>query len=239
MRGRPHRLKAGESPHLSNKAVFVNNCDLCGVRCESKATFHEHLKGRQHASNAGRLEVAEGHFDCAACGVKCNSKTSLEEHRRGKVHAGNVPEEAREALEPPQAPLPMEVLLLMGQEQCGVCHSTLLTPQESMAHYSGMSHGEKLERLLASKEPPSKGELERCEVCNVSLANPDSATQHYAGRRHHKELRNLATGLGNCQLGCDACGVNCTSKASLEEHMSGSKHIANVQLNSVFTDFPR
>ena len=230
MGGRQHRLKAGERP-VKKKAVIVNSCDLCGVKCESKVTFLEHLKGRQHASNTGKLEVAEGQFDCAACGVKCNSKASLEEHKRGKVHSANVPEEAREVLEPHQAPLPIDLQLLMREEQCGVCHTTLLTPQESVAHYSGSPHEEKLQGLLASKEPLSQEELEGCEVCKVQLSNPDSARQHYAGRRHHRELRSQES----FQPGCAACGVTCNSKASFEEHMRGSKHLANAQLNSFFT----
>ena len=115
-------------------------------------------------------------------------------------------QEQRELWEPP---LSNEVLVLIKEDECGVCDNLQLSSEVvAHGHYHGRKHEKRLLKMLADKGgevPKKKGCIVaensawhqslmnplRCELCKVDLNGPSTASLHYSGAKHQKRLNQV------------------------------------------------
>ncbi|KAE8720476.1 putative C2H2-like zinc finger protein [Hibiscus syriacus] len=168
---------------------------------------------------------------CDVCNIECNTKDVYDKHIAGKKHRRNLQEK--------------------------ISSSIALFPESSNASIlgdSGLVNAQELERkkqkLLNSGAAVNS--VRMCTICNVACNSYEVFAKHLSGRRHAAQTGLIAVdGIGPYLAAvrandhfwnkgkkttkivqsswCDVCQINCNSNDAYAKHVSGKKHLKNLE----------
>ncbi|GMI76791.1 hypothetical protein HRI_001348400 [Hibiscus trionum] len=147
---------------------------------------------------------------CDVCNIECNTKDVYDKHVMGKKHRRNLQEKIS---------------------------STVAVPESSNAMIFGAS---------------AVNSVRMCTICNVACNSLEVFAKHLSGRRHAAQAGLIAVdGIGPYLAAlrandhfwnkgkktakivqsswCDVCQINCNSNDAYAQHLSGKKHLKNVE----------
>ncbi|KAL4348975.1 hypothetical protein GQ457_17G017400 [Hibiscus cannabinus] len=177
---------------------------------------------------------------CEVCNEVCKTKDVCEKHLTGKKHLRNL----RAMINPITAIFPE------------ASNTISNVGGQFMYGSSGVASVHELERkkqkLLNAGTPV--GSVRMCTICNVACNSHDAFVKHLSGRRHATQAGLIAIdGIGpylaairaNDQFWnkgkkvpknkfsqpswCEVCQINCTSTDVYAKHLSGKKHLKNLE----------
>ncbi|MBA0744096.1 hypothetical protein Gogos_006733 [Gossypium gossypioides] len=183
------------------------------------------------------------------CNVVCKTKDVCKRHLMGKNHPRNL-----QAMINPVTALFPEISNTINNisivDQTGNVGGQLIFGASGVANFHELDR--KKQQLLNAEAPV--GSIRVCTICNVACNSHDAFVEHLSGRRHVAQVRLIAIdGIGpylaaiqaNDQFWnkgkkitknkisqptwCEVCQINCNSSNVYAKHLSGKKHLKNLQ----------
>ncbi|GMJ05793.1 hypothetical protein HRI_004248500 [Hibiscus trionum] len=188
-------------------------------------------------------------LQCEVCNVVCKTKDVCEKHLIGKKHMRNL----RAMMNPITAIFPdtsntINNVSIVGQT--GSVGGQLIFGSSGVANVHELER--KKQQLLNAGTPV--GSVRMCTICNVACNSHDAFIKHLSGRRHATQAGLIAIdGIGpylaairaNDQFWnkgkkviknkisqpswCEVCQISCTSTDVYAKHLSGKKHLKNLE----------
>ncbi|KAK7301493.1 hypothetical protein RJT34_12358 [Clitoria ternatea] len=198
-----HQFFTNEAVALPNQTKFTKpiRCEVCKIDCNSKDVYEKHISGKKHQKN---LQVQTNPSNTLLAGG--SSHLSVQSHpTRGKVSAGSVGKE------------------LKSKEQ----------------------------KLLNGSAPADS--VKFCTVCNIVCTSQDVYDKHLAGKKHAAQVGLMSNngigpyiaafkrqGIGPWKKApkkvrvdqsawCEVCEIKCNSRDMYIIHLSGKKHMKNLE----------
>ncbi|XP_022736730.1 zinc finger protein 346-like [Durio zibethinus] len=184
---------------------------------------------------------------CEVCNILCNTKDVYEKHLMGKKHQKNLQVKINPTTAIfPEASNTINNVSIVGQ--------TGNAGGQMIFGASGVANGQELERkkqkLLSAGAAVDS--VRMCTICNVACNSHDAFTKHLSGRRHAAQAGLIAVdGIGPYLAAlrandhfwkkgkkttkiyqstwCEVCKINCTSNDVYAKHLSGKKHLKNLE----------
>ncbi|XWS47954.1 hypothetical protein CRYUN_Cryun13aG0030400 [Craigia yunnanensis] len=185
---------------------------------------------------------------CEVCSIECNTKVVYEKHLIGKKHRRNL----QVKINPSTAIFPETSSTINNTSIVG---QTGNVGGKMIFGASGVANGQELERkkqklLNAGAVVDS---VRMCTICNVACNSHEAFTKHLSGRRHAAQTGLIAVdGIGpylaairandhfwnkgkkttkiNQSTWCEVCKINCNSNDVYAKHLSGKKHLKNLEI---------
>ncbi|KAE8707434.1 putative C2H2-like zinc finger protein [Hibiscus syriacus] len=186
---------------------------------------------------------------CEVCNVVCKTKDVCESHLAGKKHLRNLQEMIN-----PITSIFSETCNTINN--VGIMGQTGNVGGQLVFRSSGVENVHELERkrqqLLNAGTPI--GSVQMCTICNVACNSHDAFIKHLSGRRHATQAGLIGIdGIGpylasirandqfwnkgkkvtknkiNQPTWCGVCQISCTSTDVFAKHLSGKKHLKNLE----------
>ncbi|XVF11839.1 hypothetical protein REPUB_Repub08aG0061800 [Reevesia pubescens] len=184
---------------------------------------------------------------CEVCNIKCNTQDVYEKHLMGKKHQRNL----QAKINPTTAIFPetsntTNNLSIVGQT--GNVGGQMTFGASVVANVQELER--KKQKLLNAGAAVDS--VRMCTICNVACNSYDVFTKHLSGRRHAAQAGLIAVdGIGpyiaatpandhfwnkgkkimkiSQSTWCDVCKINCNSNDVYANHLSGKKHLKNLE----------
>lgn len=177
---------------------------------------------------------------CEVCKIDCNSSGVYEKHISGKKHKRNL-----------QLQISLTNIISSRSSHASV--------QSQISSIQGqVLTGAVGKELESKKQKVSNGgatfdSVKVCTVCNIECNSQEVLIKHLAGKKHRAQVGLMSNngigpsiaafkrhGIGPCQKApkkikvaqsarCEVCKINCTSRDVYIVHMSGKKHLKNLE----------
>ncbi|KAK8617167.1 hypothetical protein V6N13_117134 [Hibiscus sabdariffa] len=160
---------------------------------------------------------------CDVCNIECNTKDVYDKHITGKKHRRNLQEKISSTI----AVFPESSNAMMFGASCVVNAQEL---------------ERKKQKLLNSGAAVNS--VRMCTICNVACNSFEVFAKHLSGRRHAAQAGLIAVdSIGPSHFWnkgkkatkivqsswCDVCQINCNSNDAYAQHLSGKKHLKNLE----------
>uniref|UniRef100_A0A0E0QRI8 C2H2-type domain-containing protein n=1 Tax=Oryza rufipogon TaxID=4529 RepID=A0A0E0QRI8_ORYRU len=249
------KTTAKPSPVAGQRAHAARwSCSVCQVHCNGEWDFDTHLKGKRHQANTQALleqsnknsgnseshdgtkaqpsnvshhaekkkrkkkkEEEEATWICRACQAVCTCESDLQNHLRGRRHQLKVqalPEAAKqEKNNPPK--LAKNPNKQPSEWVCSLCQAKCNTESQLEHHRRSTRHQQKVESLGWNAKESDLGTLQ-------GMSSDGSSS---------KSVKISATmDKQKATYFCEVCSLKCTSQRMLADHLSGKKHIKQLEL---------
>ncbi|EAZ44770.1 hypothetical protein OsJ_29402 [Oryza sativa Japonica Group] len=250
------KTTAKPSPVAGQRAHAARwSCSVCQVHCNGEWHFDTHLKGKRHQANTQALleqsnknsgnseshdgtkaqpsnvshhaekkkrkkkkeEEEEATWICRACQAVCTCESDLQNHLRGRRHQLKVqalPEAAKqEKNNPPK--LAKNPNKQPSEWVCSLCQAKCNTESQLEHHRRSTRHQQKVESLGWNAKESDLGTLQ-------GMSSDGSSS---------KSVKISATmDKQKATYFCEVCSLKCTSQRMLADHLSGKKHIKQLEL---------
>uniref|UniRef100_A0A0E0B325 C2H2-type domain-containing protein n=1 Tax=Oryza glumipatula TaxID=40148 RepID=A0A0E0B325_9ORYZ len=247
------KTTAKPSPVAGQRAHAARwSCSVCQVHCNGEWHFDTHLKGKRHQANTQALleqsnknsgnseshdgtkaqpsnvshhaekkkrkeEEEEATWICRACQAVCTCESDLQNHLRGRRHQLKVqalPEAAKqEKNNPPK--LAKNPNKQPSEWVCSLCQAKCNSESQLEHHRRSTRHQQKVESLGWNAKESDLGTLQ-------GMSSDGSSS---------KSVKISATmDKQKATYFCEVCSLKCTSQRMLADHLSGRKHIKQLEL---------
>ncbi|XP_052167979.1 uncharacterized protein LOC127784678 isoform X1 [Oryza glaberrima] len=250
------KTTAKPSPVAGQRAHAARwSCSVCQVHCNGEWHFDTHLKGKRHQANTQALleqsnknsgnseshdgtkaqpsnvshhaekkkrkkkkeEEEEATWICRACQAVCTCESDLQNHLRGRRHQLKVqalPEAAKqEKNNPPK--LAKNPNKQPSEWVCSLCQAKCNSESQLEHHRRSTRHQQKVESLGWNAKESDLGTLQ-------GMSSDGSSS---------KSVKISATmDKQKATYFCEVCSLKCTSQRMLADHLSGKKHIKQLEL---------
>ncbi|XVE54731.1 hypothetical protein DITRI_Ditri03aG0105300 [Diplodiscus trichospermus] len=184
---------------------------------------------------------------CDICNIDCNTKDVYEQHLTGKKHQRNL----QLKMNPTTALFPNTSNTM---NNASIVSQTGNVGGEMIFGASGVANCQDLERKKQKllNAGSAVGSVQMCTICNVACNSLETYRKHLSGRRHAAQAGLIAIdGIGpyiaalrandhfwnkgkkttkiNQSTWCEVCKVNCNSNDVYAKHLSGKKHLKNLE----------
>ncbi|GJS62372.1 zinc finger, C2H2-like protein [Tanacetum coccineum] len=212
-------------------------CEVCDITCHTADVLATHKLGKKHSKNlqkqaitsviaqnmppltpasapsVGKLEEkmhrilqngasVDTLLHCDLCNVTCNNENAYQSHVASKKHVAKA------------------IMQQAGTSGGG----GLLTPT---------SEGD-------CKPQPLSSNVFQCELCNISCTSNELLNFHISGKKHQKKLKDSVQVPDPIEgptifshevkhASCEICGITCDTYEVLKTHLSGRKHLKNLE----------
>ncbi|KAK6261701.1 hypothetical protein QUC31_007517 [Theobroma cacao] len=184
---------------------------------------------------------------CEVCNVDCNTKDVYEKHLMGKKHQKNL--QAKTNLTTvafPETSNTINNVSIVGQAGN--------VGRQMIVGASGVANGQELEKKKQKllNAGAAVDSVRICTICNVACNSHEVFSKHLSGRRHAAQAGLIAVnGIGpylaairandhfwskgkkpnkvNQSAWCEVCQINCNSNDAYAKHLSGRKHLKNLE----------
>ncbi|XP_021286379.1 zinc finger protein 346 isoform X2 [Herrania umbratica] len=184
---------------------------------------------------------------CEVCNVDCNTKDVYEKHLMGKKHQRNW--QAKTNLTTvafPETSNTINNVSIVGQ--AGDVGGQMIFEA------SGVANGQELEKKKQKllNAGAAVDSVRTCTICNVACNSHEVFSKHLSGRRHASQAGLISVnGIGpylaairandhfwskgkkpnkvNQSAWCEVCQINCNSNDVYAKHLSGRKHLKNLE----------
>lgn len=216
-------------------------CAVCQVTTTSEADLISHLQGKKHADEFDRVkpkeqannvplpnsgqtsaetldsQTSQTIWTCVLCKVKCGRKFDLISHFQGKPHL--------KALESLKAKPTAK--FYFRPWTCEICKTKLKNKNDLVLHLESKRHSTACEN--------QKMEIKKAvqdEVCSVSSENNSNLASTEFKEAMNPKIQNpenwSVVEAKGCNLWCSVCSIWCSGEGNMNQHLSGSKHLAKV-----------
>ncbi|XWS37294.1 hypothetical protein CRYUN_Cryun19dG0030800 [Craigia yunnanensis] len=184
---------------------------------------------------------------CEVCNIECNTKDVYEKHLTGKKHQRNL----QVKINPTTAIFPNTSNTINNVSIVGHTGNVV---EQMIFGASGVANGHELERKKQKllNAGAAVDSVRMCTICNVACNSHEVFSKHLSGRRHAAQAGLIAIdGIGpyiaatrandhfwnkgkkttkiNQSTWCEVCKINCNSNDVYAKHLSGKKHLKNLE----------
>ncbi|XWS60475.1 hypothetical protein CRYUN_Cryun07bG0039400 [Craigia yunnanensis] len=185
---------------------------------------------------------------CEVCNIECKTKDAYEKHLMGKKHQRNL----QVKINPSPAIFPETSSTI---NNISIVGQTGNVGGKMIFGASGVANGQELERKKQKllNAGAAVDSVRMCTICNVACNSHEAFTKHLSGRRHAAQAGLIAVdGIGpylaalrandhfwnkgkkttkiNQSTWCEVCKINCNSNDVYAKHLSGKKHLKNLEI---------
>ncbi|XP_061358904.1 uncharacterized protein LOC133303065 [Gastrolobium bilobum] len=177
---------------------------------------------------------------CEVCKIDCNSKDVYDKHIIGKKHQRNLQEQINSTN-----------TLLAGPSHVSVQSYTSSVQAQVLTGAVGKDLESKKRKLLNGGAPIDSVKV--CTVCNIVCNSQEVFNKHLAGKKHAAQVGLMSNngigpyiaafkrqGIGPWKKApkkikvaqsawCEVCKINCNSRDVYIVHLSGKKHLKNLE----------
>ncbi|GMI95250.1 hypothetical protein like AT5G61190 [Hibiscus trionum] len=161
---------------------------------------------------------------CDVCNIECNTKDVYDKHITGKKHRRNLQEKISSTI----AVFPES--------------SNAMMSRASSCAVNAWELERKKQKLLNSGAAVNS--VRMCTICNVACNSLEVFAKHLSGRRHAAQAGLISVdSIGPYHFWnkgkkttkivqsswCDVCQINCNSNDAYAQHLSGKKHLKNLE----------